>query len=780
MFKRILLLILFVCPLITWAQDFSDSWEGHFSYHTIKDVTASENKIYVASENAVFTYDIVTQEINILSTIEGLTGELISTLHYSAEFKALVIGYENGLIDILLEEDSRVLHVVDIVDKPAIPPTSKRINHFNEYMGQLYISTNYGISVYNLNRLEFGDTFFIGDFGAQSIISQTTISDGYIFAAGLDQAGLKRAELSNSNLIDYKQWTKIANGSFAAVEAVSSNVYAVNTNRVLFRVENTTLSNLKQFSSYPLDVKSANNELVITTQNLVCLYDENFNLIAEVNKGTNLETNFTAAITTIDSFYIGSSSLGILETPIANPNVFIEIRPNGPLMNIPFSIKAAYNNTWVTYGDYSATFNPYNPSLKTRGISHFKNNTWSNIPTDSILGARSLNTISINPNKISQVFISSQIDGVLEVDNDFSTMLFDANNSGLEPVDGSTESIFVNASTFDNDGLLWTLSGLVLNPLKSYDPNSNQWKSYSFEDLYGNAASAEAGYSDVVIDNAGVFWLGGTKYGLIGYDYNSGNPKIKGIRDESENMPDNKVSALALDKSNQLWIGTRRGLRVLYNTSSFFTDPNVQVSEIIILDDGIAKELLDQEYITSIEVDGSNNKWIGTIGSGVYYFSSDGQETIYHFTKDNSPIPSNNISDISIDNSNGKVFIATESGLVAFYSGSSETKDDYNDAYVYPNPVRPTFNIVDELVKIKGLTDRVNIKITDVEGNLVAEAQANVNSRFGGSNLEIDGGTAFWNGKNLANNVVRSGVYLIMLSDTETFETKVLKLMVIR
>ncbi len=85
-----------------------------------------------------------------------------------------------------------------------------------------------------------------------------------------------------------------------------------------------------------------------------------------------------------------------------------------------------------------------------------------------------------------------------------------------------------------------------------------------------------------------------------------------------------------------------------------------------------------------------------------------------------------------------------------------------------------------DLVKIKGLTDHVNIKITDIEGNLVAEAQSNVNSRYSGYNLEIDGGTAFWNGRNLANNVVHSGVYIIMLSDTETFETKVLKLMIIR
>ena len=240
------------------------------------------------------------------------------------------------------------------------------------------------------------------------------------------------------------------------------------------------------------------------------------------------------------------------------------------------------------------------------------------------------------------------------------------------------------------------------------------------------------------------------------------------------------MTALAIDNRNRLWIGTFRGLRVLYNTSNFFTDDNVRIEEIIILEDGTAKELLFQQFISDIEVDGSNNKWVGTIGAGLFYFSSDGQETIFHFTKDNSPLPSNNISDVSIDSSQGIVYIATERGLVSFRAGGSSTSEDLENAYVYPNPVRPGFNIVDEKVKISGISENVNIKITDIEGNLVAEAQSRTNLRYNGYNLEIAGGTAYWNGKNLANNIVASGVYLVMLSDLDTFETKVLKVMVVR
>ncbi|MGC1633442.1 MAG: two-component regulator propeller domain-containing protein, partial [Gelidibacter sp.] len=277
---------------------------------------------------------------------------------------------------------------------------------------------------------------------------------------------------------------------------------------------------------------------------------------------------------------------------------------------------------------------------------------------------------------------------------------------------------------------------------------------------------------------------------LIGYSFNGSGNSVKFIASEESNMPADNVKSLAMDNNNQLWIGTIKGLRVLYNTESFFTNNNITVKEIVILDDGIPKELLSNQVISDIEVDGSNNKWIGTGQSGVFYFSPDGQETIYHFTTANSPLPSNTINDISIDTQTGKVYIATPKGLVSFNSGGSKADEELVNAFAYPNPVRPEYDIlgannlndINKGVKIKGITENVNIKITDIEGNLVAEAQSRVNLRSSQSsyNFAIDGGTAIWNGKNLANNIVASGVYLIMISDLDSFETKVLKLLIIR
>jgi hypothetical protein len=499
---------------------------------------------------------------------------------------------------------------------------------------------------------------------------------------------------------------------------------------------------------------------------------------------SDFDSDFTSALLDSDSeLYIGTNKFGILKTSLSNTTEMEEIHPDGPLFNNIFSLEANEGELWATYGEYDIFLNPY--PLTRRGISHLIDENWVNIPYDSVLGAAELNKITINPNIYGQVFISSFFNGLLELNNNSPTTLYNETNSGLEslilPNNPNYIDIRVSASSFDSNGLLWTTTAFVDRPLKSFNPSSNQWQSYSFTGIIEDPFSNN-GFIDLIIDNNQTKWIGSYNYGVIGVKTNGSNPTIKNLVGEvgEGNLPDNYVSAMKLDDRNQLWIGTIKGLRVLYNPESLFTDEGVQAQEIIIVEDGIPKELLFQQWISDIEVDGSNNKWIGTISNGLFYFSENGQETIYHFTKDNSPIPSNNIIDVSVDLSKGIVFIATEKGLVSFSSGGSKPKSDLDTAFVYPNPVRPTFNITDQRVKIKDISENINIKITDIEGNLVAEAQSNTNLRYKGYNLEIDGGTAFWNGKNLANNVVKSGVYLVLLSDLDTLETRVLKLMVIR
>ena len=544
---------------------------------------------------------------------------------------------------------------------------------------------------------------------------------------------------------------------------------------------NDALNELFTYPSQVLDFKLINNRLAVTLIDKVYLYDSNFGLLLELDTDPEFESDFTTALYSSDqNLYIGTKEFGVLKTNLDNPLSKQKIHPDGPLSNTSFSLEANNGELWLTFGEYSFFYNPY--PINRRGISHLVEDDWLNIPYDSVLGAAELNKITVNPNNNSQVFISSFFNGILELNDKEPTILYNETNSGLEslilPNNPNYVDIRVSGSEFDRNGLLWCTTSLVDNALKSFDPLSNNWQSYSLSDIIGDPFTNQ-GFRELIIDNNNNKWLGSSQFGVIGVKTDGGTD-IKNLKGDDANMPSDDVRTIKLDNRNQLWIGTTQGLRVLFNPESLFSDEEVQANEIIIVDDGIPRELLFQQWISDIEIDGSNNKWIGTLTTGLFYFSENGQETIFHFTTDNSPLPSNNIIDISIESTNGIVYIATDKGLVAFQSGGSKPKTSLSEAFVYPNPVRPNFNVTEERVKIKDISENVNIKITDIEGNLVAEAQSNVNSRYKGFNLEIDGGTAFWNGRNLANNVVKSGVYLVLLSDLDTLETKVLKLMVIR
>jgi hypothetical protein len=794
MTRTVFKIIILVFGIVSscYSQDVASLWQGHYSYNRIVDVVNGENKIFAAAENAVFEYDVLTTELNTITTVEGLSGEQITTIYYSDTYQYLLIGYETGLIEVYSETDESVLTVVDILEKQNITPVNKSINHFYENEGLVYISTGYGISVYDLERLEFGDTYFLGNGGSQVTVKQVSILNNEIFAACLNNNGIKKADLSNTNLIDFQQWQTVIPGDYHTMSTVNNAIYSVRSNRVLYQINGPVITTLFTLPVLPLDAEVSESSLVFSTINAIYVYDENLQLVNSFLSTNDFDTSFTSATVLNDNVFIGSEDFGVLSTQISDSSSYIEIRPNGPLLNETFRLNAETNIVWASFGDYTESLNP--SPMRSRGLSYFEDDSWKNIPYNSVLGAKNLCRISVNPFNPNQVFVSSFQNGILEINDLEPTILYNQNNSGLEslilPGAPNFISLRVSASTFDRNGVLWSVTSRLQKPLKSYDPLTGNWNSYDFGDIIDDPINDELGYFDIAIDNNGTKWIGGYSNGIYAYNEGISNSPLRNISTEEQNLPFSRVTSLAVDNRNQLWVGTFLGLRVLYNTSGFYDNPNPSLSSIIILEEGIPKELLEGQTITDIEVDGSNNKWIGTVDSGVFYFSPDGQNTIYHFTSDNSPLPTNRINDISIDPNSGTVYIATIKGLLSFRSGGSKPEESLEDAFVYPNPVRPEYNIlgfnnlndVNKGIKISGLTESVNIKITDIEGNLVAEAQSNVNQRSSNANYNfaIDGGTAIWNGKNLGNSVVRTGVYLVMISDLDSFETKVLKVLIVR
>ncbi len=760
--KSVLYFLLLFFIQMSFAQS-NLLWQGYFSYNEIKDVSASTSVVFAASENALFSKNLATNVIKTTNTIDGLSGQTISALYNSAIFNKTIVGYENGLIIVINETDGSMLNVVDIINK-QLPPNIKKINHFMEFEGIAYVSCDFGIVQFNLATMQFGDTYFIGDNGAEIIVNQTTVYNGFIYAA--TNSGIRRAAVTNKNLIDYRQWETIATGNWSSVIAFGADLYAINGAGYVHKFDSVS-NTFVGFIVLPqpsVDARSTDNYLIITTGNSVYIYNNQMALVRQINTNqiTNSNPLFSCATVIGDSIFIGTKENGLIVTALSAGGIFENITPIGPSRNNIFSLQATATSLWAVYGDYTVDYNPY--PLDSYGISKFDVNGWLNIPYEDVLGAQSLTRILVNPSNENEVYASSFFSGLLKLENDIPKILYNQTNSGLESLTflGPTYiDIRVNGTAFDKSGNLWVTNSRIKNGLKVLK-TSGQWQSYAMDGIL--ESPNDNNFGTIAIDKNGTKWLSTISDGVIGFNETSNIFKKITAGSDTGNLPSANVRTVAVDTRNQLWIGTTKGLRVLPNVGNFQTEDQMKANPIIILEDNLAQELLFEQFITDIAVDGANNKWIGTADSGLFLVSPNGQETKYHFTINNSPLPSNVINDVDINSVTGEVFIATSKGLVSFKGTATAANDDLSNAYVYPNPVRPEYT---GTVKIAGLLDKANVKITDIEGNLVHETIA-------------EGGTIEWDTTAFGKYKVASGVYMIFISAQDGVETKVKKVMIIR
>src|SRR5689334_12958058 len=108
--KYAFLAILFSVSIHVGFSQNNQLWKGYFSYNDIKDLTQSDNKLYAGSENAIFSKNILTNEIKTISTIDGLSSQIISAVYHSASFNKTLVGYENGLLIVINDTDGKILN----------------------------------------------------------------------------------------------------------------------------------------------------------------------------------------------------------------------------------------------------------------------------------------------------------------------------------------------------------------------------------------------------------------------------------------------------------------------------------------------------------------------------------------------------------------------------------------------------------------------------------------------------------------------------------------------
>lgn len=749
------------------------TWKLHVSTSKAIDVVASENEVFTAYVNGMSIYSIATDEHRLLTALNGLSDIEISCLYYDEVQQAVYIGYTNGNID--KYQNGQVINIPAI--KLAQLSVSKRINRFERNGSYVYAANDFSIVQLDASKNEVKETFY--PTNSTERIVDVVISQDSIYA--LTPTQLFKGFLPNPILPDYSQWVRDIRLPYQTANKYTEMELFNNRIVVLKKSEDygtdsvyrLNASDLELVTTMPFSVEInsinvVNNYLSVNIDGVINLYNDNLQIPESYGAG-NFSVWFSSSRTVRNQLGLWSADMNfglvMYPTEISYKTYPIE----GSKNNQFYAMDAQKGKLAIASG----RLNDIAPGFTRNGVHFFQNAHWDllNVPNVSQWPQSDIwdfIDVAINPNDTSEVAMSTYSYSPLTLMNVADTLVFNGGNSPIKPTSLGNGWSLVSDVLFDKRGNLWALNGYSDQPLTVRE-KSGSWYSFDCGSNGKNKFTCK-----MIQDFDEIIWFATKSDGIIGYKHNgtisdpSDDTYIS--LDEGEfsgNLPSTAVTALAADFDGELWIGTETGFAILYNAAAAFDaqpgDYNAQ--QIKVNFEGNGEFVLGKTHITDIEVDGGNRKWVATANGGIILLSADGSEILEQYTTDNSPIISNTIVDLQLNQETGELFIVTEKGLVSYRTNATYEDPEYSNVLVFPNPVKPNYF---GPVTIQGIRYDSDVKVTDVAGNLIYRTTSN-------------GGTATWNAQNLNGEKVPTGVYFIWTATNfDGRDKKVGKVMVIR
>lgn len=392
-------------------------------------------------------------------------------------------------------------------------------------------------------------------------------------------------------------------------------------------------------------------------------------------------------------------------------------------------------------------------------------------PSDASLGHlyRDLLCLDFDPSKEGHIMVGSKA-GLYEFQDGKFIKCYNKDNTSVITSPLGNNYTIISSVKYDATGKLWLLNSLGDNSILSFDQTTQEWKHYPHSEIGSNDRYNLTGL--IIGKNNGNIWFVNNYYEknrLYKYNYNTDELTMYGptfTNEDGRDITPIYVHCLAEDRNGNIWIGTTSGplylsMSDIKNGNNIFTQHKVPRND----NTNYADYLLDNSNIRCIAVDGANQKWFGT-DNGVYLVSDDCNTQIYHFNTENSPLISNTIHSIAINNNAGKVYFATDKGLCSFNNGivSPNAEMTKDNVYAYPNPVKPDYT---GKINIVGLSFNANIKIVSTNGTLINEGRS-------------AGGSYSWDGCDLNGKKVASGIYMVETATESGEKGIVCKIAIIR
>ncbi len=759
--KILSILLLLLMSMMSYAQTPVGSWSDHLVYNTTDCVTVGTDEVYASTGSSIIIYNKGFAELKKMSRNNGLTETGISTISWSEENKTLVIAYTSTNVDLL--KNNIIYNIPDISRKYI--PGKKEINRIRTNGKYAYMACSFGIVVIDLIKKEIYDTWEPGNGSETTEVWDIAFGKSRIYAA--TDMGVYSADLSNQGLSYFGNWDLVnlfqsPNGKYTSLIysgdrlyanlsdplAAGDQVYVVNDISSLFSFTSGVFN--KSFDSAPTG-------FTVSSSASVKYYNINGSLTKTISSYGWTIPNISQAIVDNEDIWIADLNSGLIRGQ--NMSEFTALTLPGPISNNAFNI-TSYNGKTVICG--GATDVSWNNQGRPLQVSIYENNNWTFLPSGTIIDP--MRTL-IDPDNNNHMFVSTWGGGLLEYENNNLIKQYTETNSPLQTIIPGNPFVRICGLAVDKSKNLWLTQTGVPGSIKVLKSDG----SWIVNPLTIDAPTI----GDIIITGKNQKWIILPRgYGLFILDDNK-TPEIftddrskKMLVQDTENQVISFVYSIAEDLDGNIWVGTDQGPVIYFNPENVF-DSDLKASRIKIpRNDGtnLADYMLKTETITSIAIDGANRKWLGTASSGAYLLSPDGTTQIKSFNEQNSPLISNSIVTLAVDNKTGDVWFGTSKGVQSYRGDATTGGDKFTKVYTFPNPVRADFT---GNVTITGLIKDSQIRITDISGNLVYETVS-------------DGGQASWDLKTYNGRRVATGVYLVFCASKDGSQSCVTKMLVIK
>ncbi len=743
-------------------------WRDELPYTLVNAVTDAGTRIYASTPYAVFYYDKEDNSVVRITKISGLSDIGISSINYNKEYKTLVIAYSNANIDLI--KNNTIINISDIKRKQILG--NKTINDIYFIGKDAYLSCGFGIVVLDISKEEIRDTYYIGKDGSQvNVMAMTKDQHDTLFAA--TEKGIYKAWVNDPNLANFSSWYKdpgIDSSAtyntitfFAGRVFVNKKIASASTDTIYTHSNGVWERWQREEYNPVMHLESNGTYLVVAYNYFVKVFNTSLGLFTAV-PGSSFPQMGIADQDGL--FWVGDTYSGLISYNPATYSVN-NVNLSGPLTAMAFSMASSGNELYIAPGGRDGSFIPIYIRPQ---VYHFTNTDWKNLAgynNPLINNTHDIVTLAIDPKDIKHVFAGTYGTGLLEIYNDSVIRRFTYGNSTLRNHSASdTADIRVGGVAYDPQGNLWVVTSHNNNCLSMR--KGDTWTGFNIPIVNENDLG------QILIDKNGQKWIqmryGNMNPNSIMVFNDNGTPenpaddqsKLLNSTAGSGLIPGTTVYTMAEDNKGEIWIGTEKGIAVFYAPELVFSGQNFDAQRILVTVGSYTQYLMENETVTSIAVDGANQKWIGTDRGGVFLFSEDGTKQIYHFTAENSPLLSDRITCIAL-NKDGEVFFATDKGVISFRASATPGGDTNENVYAFPNPVKEDF---EGYIAVKGLVTNAQVRITDINGTVVYSTRA-------------EGGQAVWDGKNFDGKKAQSGVYLVFAADDTGSEKVVTKILII-